>query len=56
MALPVWGYYMQQVYADSTLQISQGDFEMPKEGISIDLDCDERNNSGPSRGDDFLDF
>ena len=30
---------MHKVYADSALQISQGDFESPAEGISTELDC-----------------
>lgn len=29
MALPIYGYYMQKVYADPTLKISKGDFEQP---------------------------
>jgi len=39
MALPVWGYYMKEVYADSTLSISQDGFEKP-EGITVELDCE----------------
>lgn len=38
MALPIWATFMKQVYQDSTLHISQGDFEKP-ENISINLDC-----------------
>ncbi len=38
-ALPMWGYFMNKVYADSTLQISKGDFEKPETPISIELDC-----------------
>jgi penicillin-binding protein 1A len=29
MALPIYGYYMQQVYADENIKISKGDFEAP---------------------------
>lgn len=29
MALPIFGYYMQQVYKDKKLNISQGEFEAP---------------------------
>jgi len=29
MALPIWAIYMKKVYADSTLNISKGDFERP---------------------------
>ena len=29
MALPIYGYYMQEVYKDSEIKISKGDFERP---------------------------
>jgi len=29
MALPIYGYYMQRVYKDKTLDISKKDFEAP---------------------------
>jgi penicillin-binding protein 1A len=39
MALPIYGYYMNKVYADSTISISTGDFAKP-EGIGdLDMDC-----------------
>jgi penicillin-binding protein 1A len=38
-ALPVFGLYMQKVYADKTLNYSKGDFPPPPGGISISLDC-----------------
>ena len=41
MALPIWGYYMNKVYADKTLDISKGDFEKPSEPIDIKLNCEE---------------
>lgn len=39
-ALPIWGYYMNKIYADSTLKISTEDFEKPANPISVELDCD----------------
>ncbi len=39
MALPIYGYYMNKVYADSTIDISKGDFEKPDGIGDIDLDC-----------------
>ena len=42
MALPIWALYMQKVYKDSTLNISQGAFEKPDK-ISINLDCNTFN-------------
>lgn len=43
MALPMWGYYMKKVYADSTLNISQGDFPRPASIIQSPLDCQQYN-------------
>jgi penicillin-binding protein 1A len=48
MALPIWALFMKKVYSDSSLGISQRDFEKPLRDISIDFDCEEydRQNSG----------
>jgi penicillin-binding protein 1A len=48
MALPIWALFMKKVYSDSSLGISQRDFEKPLKDISIDFDCEEydRQNSG----------
>lgn len=43
-ALPIWGYYMNKVWADSTLGISTQDFEKP-ENISVQLDCTKDVNT-----------
>lgn len=40
MALPIFALYMQKVYADRSLKISQGDFEKPLTDISLDFDCE----------------
>lgn len=48
MALPIYGYYMNRVYADSTIRISTGDFVKP-EGIG-DLDLDCFGNKGSRKG------
>lgn len=39
MALPIWGYYMNRVYEDSTLNVSTADFERPAGMLDIQLDC-----------------
>jgi penicillin-binding protein 1A len=39
MALPIWGMYMNKVYADSTLAISKGPFERPEGPLIVELDC-----------------
>ena len=48
-ALPIWGYYMNKVYADSTIGISQEDFPSPINGVS-GIDCNQYliNTSVPS--------
>jgi len=52
MALPVWALYMKKIYADSTLDISQGDFEKTLKPLPFNLDCESFNRSK----EDFDDF
>lgn len=59
MALPIFGLYMQKVYADKTLKISQGDFDKP-EGVElkVETDCSKYNEKDDEEetiefGDDF---
>lgn len=52
MSLPIWAYYMQKVYADRSLNISQGDFEYPKTEIKVDMNCS--NNDDAETYKDFL--
>jgi penicillin-binding protein 1A len=57
LALPIWGKYMQKVYADKSLKVSQRDFDRPAKKISIELDCGkyEKDNAGlddPADGTD----
>ncbi|HXC03943.1 MAG TPA: penicillin-binding transpeptidase domain-containing protein, partial [Bacteroidia bacterium] len=55
MALPIWGLYMQKVYADKTLKISQRDFDKPAKKISIELDCSkyDKDDGGTPPDDPF---
>jgi penicillin-binding protein 1A len=39
MALPIWALYMKRIYADKTLNISQGEFEKPLKKIDVEMDC-----------------
>jgi len=41
MALPIWAIYMKKIYADTTLNVSMGDFEAPIHGVNVITDCDE---------------
>lgn len=38
MALPIWGLYMQKVYADRKLNVSKNDFERPV-NLDVEIDC-----------------
>src|SRR5690606_8173764 len=38
-ALPIYALFLQKVYADPTLKYTQGDFELPKGGLQVELDC-----------------
>jgi len=57
MALPIWAHFMKKAYADSTLNISKGDFDPPL-NFNLNLDCEEmKNRTRVDRlGDDFDDF
>jgi len=43
MALPIWALYHKKIYADSTLNVSQGEFERP-EDLSIEVDCGKKGD------------
>jgi penicillin-binding protein 1A len=43
MALPIYGMFMQKVYADKGIALSQGPFERP-DGFAVQLDCDADKN------------
>jgi len=43
MSLPSWALFMQKCYADTSLNISQEDFEKPEE-LSININCDENSD------------
>ncbi len=49
MALPIWALYMNKVYSDPSLGISQGEFDKPLRDVMIEFDCEkfdrERQNS-----------
>jgi penicillin-binding protein 1A len=45
MALPIWSYYMDKVYADPGLGITKGPFKRPQ-SLSVDLTCSGRLSLG----------
>jgi penicillin-binding protein 1A len=48
-SLPVWGNYMKKVYADASLDVSQGHFEKPDKPLTIEIDCGKykQQENGP---------
>lgn len=50
MALPIYGYYMNKVYADPTIEISTGDFERPEGDLGVEIDCRARAKGGTGNG------
>lgn len=47
-ALPIWGLYMQKVYADSSLGVSADKFYVPEnKAITVELDCSRYNADDP---------
>jgi len=55
MALPIWAIFMKKVYADSTITISKGDFDKPK-NFDVELDCEKYNQQQKQHDINFDDF
>ncbi|NQX82532.1 MAG: transglycosylase domain-containing protein [Flavobacteriaceae bacterium] len=59
MALPTWAIYMRKCYADSSLNISDQDFERP-ENLNVRIDCDDDINlstqENGSSDSDYIEF
>jgi penicillin-binding protein 1A len=51
MALPIFGLYMQKIYADKRINLYQGEFEKPTKKISVEMDCDKYNKEMESGKD-----
>ena len=51
MALPVWGNYMQKLYFDKSINVSDKNFSYPDNGVSVPLDC--TNNKDISKDEEF---
>ncbi|MCB4807364.1 transglycosylase domain-containing protein [Tamlana sp. 62-3] len=50
MALPIWGVYMKNCYADTDLNISKEDFIAPKE-LTINIDCSVKDDNDNASDD-----
>jgi len=55
MALPIWAIYMNKLYSDSTINISQGNFEAPLKKLSIETDCWKYKNLNKTKVIDVSD-
>jgi len=56
-ALPIWGYFMNKIYADKTIKISRGDFARPRR-LTTSLNCYEVNteiSADEAAPEDFFD-
>ncbi|WP_114782032.1 penicillin-binding protein 1A [Botryobacter ruber] len=57
LAMPVYGAFMQKVYADKSLDVSKEPFPKPAIPLSVELDCAKYNNGisvDSSRQEEFL--
>ena len=56
-AMPIWGYFMMQVYQNSSLGITQDDVFISPENIQIDLDCEmqDENTLIPGYSEEIFD-
>jgi penicillin-binding protein 1A len=50
--LPIFGYYMNKVYADPAIKISKGDFPVPDSYDSLRFDCGYRGGGGGLFGEE----
>ncbi|QCR25164.1 transglycosylase [Pontibacter sp. SGAir0037] len=48
LAMPVYGRFMQKVYADKSLDVSKEPFPKPSTPLSVELDCSKYNNGAPA--------
>ncbi len=47
-ALPIWGYFMRNVYKDKKIKINKADFTPPLEGMATEIKCtfaDQQSNN-----------
>lgn len=58
MALPIWGYYMNDVYGNPKINISKGEFDVPISLKNEEFNCTKRKSNSMDVSDviDFDDF
>jgi len=45
LAMPIYGIFMNKVYADKNLSVSKAPFPKPEQPLSVEIDCSKYNNS-----------
>jgi penicillin-binding protein 1A len=45
LAMPIYGLFMNKVYADKSLDVSKAPFPKPEKPLSVEIDCSKYNNS-----------
>lgn len=53
MALPIWALFMQKVYNDLSINLTQEDFEAPLKPVRVNLDCGKYEEKVESKDDIF---
>ncbi len=48
-ALPIWALYMKKLYADNSISISKGEFDIPEDPLNIEFDCDKYIQPGEGK-------
>ena len=51
--LPIWGYYMNKIYKDSTIDISKGDFDLPENYVDDYTKCSDQESTEPINYNNF---
>lgn len=51
--LPIWGYYMNKVYKDTSITISKGDFDLPENYVDDYTKCSDQESSEPINYNNF---
>ena len=46
LAMPVYGKFLQKVYADKSISVSKAPFPKPAQPLSVEIDCSRYNNGG----------
>ncbi len=56
LALPIWGKYMEKVYADTTLSYKPRHFDKPDRKLPVELDCKKYHKAERTEQRDLLQY